>query len=228
MAAGKGTRMLPITLVKPKALIKVAGKPFIQHLFDRLFKAGYKDIGIVLGYKKEMIEDFIKEKKYDIKIIEQKELTGTGEAVRSCKDFVGDEDFIIVSGDNLYSSKDLANLNKKDEFCYVCTYEGDPEGYGQVVSDNGFLNEIVEKPEEKVSDRINIGLYKFTSDIFDAIKKIKPSERGELEITDAINLLAKEKKVKLIKIKDYWLDLINPEHMYEVSEFLTENGNDEG
>ena len=231
LAAGKGTRMLPITAVKPKPMIKVAGKPFLQYLIDRLLKAGYNEMGIVLGYKKEIIENFIKEKGYRIETIEQKNLIGTAEAVRVCRDYVDDENFIVVCGDNLYSPRDLSKLNKKDDYCYIYTHQGEYdeyigpiEIYGQVIVEDGFVKEIIEKPKKQVSDLINVGLYKFTPEIFDAIKSLKSSEKGELKITDAINILAKDKRVKVLEIKDYWVDMVGPENMYAISEFLVENG----
>ena len=82
------------------------------------------------------------------------------------------------------------------------------------------LKKIVEKPKKFIGNLINTGLYKFTPEIFEKIKKIKISKRGEYELTDAINLLAKEKKVKVKKIKDYWFDFGNPADIIKISRFL--------
>ncbi len=222
LAAGKGTRMLPITLKKPKPLVKVAGKPFLEHLIADLQGSGYSDIGIVVGYKKEMVESFVQSKGWEFELIEQKEQTGTGNAVKMCKDFAGKEEFVVVMGDNLYSPRDLARLAKMKGNC-VSVAKGDPSRYGAVVKDNGFLKEIVEKPQEYVSSLINVGLYRFTPEIFDALSKTKLSPRGELEITDAINLMAKSSKVRVLELKDYWLDLAKPEDIYTISEFVLKN-----
>jgi dTDP-glucose pyrophosphorylase len=223
LAAGKGTRMLPITMKKPKPLVKVAGKPFIEHLISNLKSAGYKDIGMVVGYKKEMIEEFIKSNGFNCTLIEQKEQNGTGSAVKVCEEFADGEDFIVVSGDNLYSPADLKKVGEMKGNC-VSVVKGDTAMYGAVVKDNGYLKKIVEKPEEYVSSMINVGLYKFTPKVFEALSRIKLSPRGELELTDAINLLAKDEKVCVLELKDYWLDLARPEDIYKISEFILKNG----
>jgi bifunctional UDP-N-acetylglucosamine pyrophosphorylase/glucosamine-1-phosphate N-acetyltransferase len=223
LAAGKGTRMLPITMKKPKPLVKVAGKPFIEHLIGNLKSAGYKDIGMVVGYKKEMIEEFVKSSGLKCALIEQKEQIGTGSAVKVCEEFADGKEFIVVSGDNLYSAADLKKIGETKGNC-VSVIKGDTTRYGAVVKDNGHLKEIVEKPEEYVSSLINVGLYKFTPRIFEALSRIKLSPRGELELTDAINLLAKDEKICVIELKDYWLDLAKPEDIYKVSEFILKSG----
>jgi bifunctional UDP-N-acetylglucosamine pyrophosphorylase/glucosamine-1-phosphate N-acetyltransferase len=117
-------------------------------------------------------------------------------------------------------------MNTDDKFCYIAGLKQDhPEKYGVLIEDgDDFLEEIIEKPKEFVGNLINAGLYKFTNDVFEKISKIKKSSRGEYEITDVISLLAKEKKVKIKKIKDCWHDFGNPEDVEKLSKFL-ENGN---
>ena len=93
-----------------------------------------------------------------------------------------------------------------------------------LITDDGFLKEIKEKPKKYVGNLINTGMYKFTPDVFKKLSKIKKSPRGEYEITDAVTLLAKEKKVKVIRIDDHWLDFGNPGDIVKLSKFL-KNGN---
>jgi L-threonylcarbamoyladenylate synthase len=112
-------------------------------------------------------------------------------------------------------------MNIEGKYNYVAgVYHKNPEKYGVLVENNGFLKKVVEKPKEFVGNLINTGLYKFTPEIFSKLPKIKKSPRGEYEITDAINLLAKEKKVKIQKIKDFWLDFGNPADIIKISYFL--------
>ena len=120
-------------------------------------------------------------------------------------------------------------MNIDNEFCYIAGLKQEhPEKYGVLIEDgDDFLEKIIEKPKEFVGDLINAGLYKFTSEVFDKIDKIKKSPRGEYEITDAVSLLAEEKKVKVKKIKDYWYDFGKPEDIKKLSEFLN-NGNNPG
>ncbi len=227
-AAGKGTRMLHLTKNKSKHLINVQKKPFLSYLLDNLLKAGYKEIILIVGYKGQKIKDFLKEYNYNdhkIRVINQfdilkKEEYGTLCPLKCVKDIIK-ENFLMVYGDNLYSVEDLKSFNIDDKYNYVAGFiHKHPEKYGVFVSDNGFLKEIIEKPKKYVGDLINTGLYKFTPEIFDKISQICKSSRGEYELTDAITLLAKEKKVKIKRIQDYWFDFGNPGDIMKVSKFL--------
>ena len=223
LAAGKGVRMLPLTRDKPKPLIEIDGKPFLMHLLERLHTAGFedKDIAIVVGYKGEKIEDFLDEHNLAITAIAQQALLGTGDALYHAREFVDEEDFMVVGGDNLFSADDLLRIQQDDEFCYVAGWKvEDPSRYGVLVCKGDVLLEIVEKPKEFVGDLINAGLYKFTPDIFEALEQIEISERGELELTDAISLLAEGRKVKVMMLQDYWLDLGKKEDIEKIETFL--------
>lgn len=231
-AAGKGVRMLDLTKNKSKHLIKVQKKPFLSYLLDNLLKAGYKEIILIVGYKGEKIKEFLKEYNHNghkIKIINQFDILGKKEYGTLCplkcvKDIIK-ENFLMVYGDNLYSIKDLRSFNIDDKYNYVAGFiHQHPEKYGVFVSDNGFLKEIIEKPKKYIGNLINTGLYKFTPEIFDKISQICKSPRGEYELTDAITLLAKERKVKVKRIQDYWLDFGSPGDILKVSKFLKGNG----
>jgi bifunctional UDP-N-acetylglucosamine pyrophosphorylase/glucosamine-1-phosphate N-acetyltransferase len=227
-AAGQGTRMLNLTKKKSKHLINVLKKPFLTYLLDNILAAGYDDLILVIGYKKEKWEEFLKIYKYNLKVINQFEILGGREkeygtacAIKCVEKLIGKENFVSVYGDNLFSVKDLKEMKINDSYNYVAGYfHKNPKKYGVLKIENGFLKEIVEKPKKFVGNLINTGLYKFTPEIFEKIKKIKISPRGEYELTDAINLLAKEKKVKVKKINDYWLDFGNPADIIKISKFL--------
>ncbi|TFB08157.1 hypothetical protein E3V08_05245 [Candidatus Atribacteria bacterium MT.SAG.1] len=227
-AAGKGVRMLHLTKNKSKHLIKVCQKPFLTYLLDNLFKAGYKEIILIVGYKGEKIKEFLEEYNhngYKIKVIDQFDTLEKGEygtlCPLKCVKNIIKENFLMVYGDNLYSAKDLKSFDIDDKYNYVAGFiHQHPEKYGVFISNNGFLKEIIEKPEKYVGNLINTGLYKFTPEIFDKISQISKSSRGEYEITDAITLLAKEKKVKIKKIQDYWFDFGNPGDILKISKFL--------
>jgi len=243
-AAGQGTRMLHLSENKSKHLICVKDRPFLAYLLDNLVLAGYSDIILVVGFKKELMDDFkdkflkcspvfkeekINSSKIKIQIVDQHEILGPKEKeygtacpVKCVKDIVGNDSFIYVYGDNLFSVGDLKLMNIDDGFCYIAGLKQEhPEKYGVLIEDgDDFLEEIIEKPKEFVGNLINAGLYKFTPEVFNKISEIKKSSRGEYEITDVISLLAKEKKVKIRKIKDYWHDFGNPEDVQKLSNFL--------
>lgn len=241
-AAGQGTRMLHLSKDKPKHLIMVNDRPFLSYLLDSLFFAGYRDIILVGGYIQELMEDFVNNYKppeqgeFKIKLVNQfecfdpKEKYGTACPLMCAKDII-DEQFLYICGDNLFSISDLKEMNIDDEYCYVAGLLNDhPEKYGVLVPGPGgypddFLEKIVEKPKEFVGNLINAGLYKFTLDVFDKLPQITKSPRGEYEITDVLSLLAKEKKVKIRKIKDFWKDFGNPDDVEKVSEFLKHGSN---
>jgi len=221
MAAGKGTRVLPLTENTPKVLVEVSGKPFLYYVLKNLQKAGYDEFGIIVGYKKEKFPEFLKKYGFKATLIEQTEQKGTGHAVMQVKDFAGKDNFIVLGGDNLWSENDLKEIAKDDDLNYVAGYKvNNPEKYGVLVTKGDSLVEIKEKPKEFVGNLINTALYKFTPEIFEALDKIKLSPRGEYELTDAITILSKRGKVKVIKVKDWWLDLGCKEDIPKIEEFL--------
>jgi len=221
MAAGKGTRMLPLTENTAKVLIEINGKPFLYYVLKNLQKAGINEFGIVIGYKKEQFQQFLDKYGFNATLIEQTEQKGTGHALMQAEEFVKNENFIALGGDNLCSDNDFKTIAKDDNLNYIGGIESKtPERYGVLVVDGDQLKEIKEKPKEFVGSLINTGLYKFTSDIFEALMEIKESERGEYELTDAISLLAAQGKVKVHIISDYWIDLGSKEDIPTVEEAL--------
>jgi len=225
-AAGRGTRMLHLVKNKPKQLIRTCDAPFLSYLLDNILNAGYKELILVVGHKKEKIEEFLKKYKYNVQVINQfevlgKDKYGTACALECVEDTIGTENFIMVYGDHLFSARDFKAFNIDDKYNYMaCLKHEHPEKYGVLDIKNGFLKNVVEKPKKYIGNLINIGLYKFTPEIFEKLKKVKLSERGEYELTDAINFLAEEKKMKVREIHDYWLDLSNPADVIRVSNFL--------
>lgn len=225
-AAGQGTRMLQLTNDKSKHLIKVNGKPFLAYVLDNLLKAGYEDIVLVVGYESKLVEDFLKEYEYKAKVINQFDVLGPKEKIygTACplmcvKDI--SEPFLYICGDNFYSVEDLKAMNVEDDFSYVAGLKNDhPENFGVLIAEGEFLKKIVEKPKEFIGDLVNTSLYKFTPEIFKKVFQIEKSPRGEYEITDAVSLLAQEKKVKVKTIKDFWMDFGRPEDIEKFSEFL--------
>jgi len=225
LAGGRGKRMKELTKFLPKPLIKIQNRPFLKYVIQNLIKAGITEIGIVVHYKKEKIEEFLKENKIKAELIEQSSPLGTGHAIKAAENFVNNENFIVVMGDNYYSEEDIKNMIIDDDFEYVAGLKHkNPEKYGVLVEQNNFLTDMPEKPKIFVSDLINIALYKFTPRIFKALEDIPKSERGEYEINDAIKKLAKEKRVKVIKVKNNWLDLGCPEDIPKLERFFKNAG----
>lgn len=227
-AAGKGTRMLHLATNKPKHLIKVRNRPFLYYVLRNLKEAGITKMILVIGHKKEAMEEFTREyrNEFPIELVDQFEIAGTekyGTAIpiQCVRNAVSGESFIAIFGDNMYSPEDIRSLAVDDTYTYISGFKhSHPERYGVLLTHDEFLEDIIEKPKEFVSNLINTGLAKFTPEIFNAIDRVSISPRGEYELTDAIRILAKQGKVKVKEIKDYWFDFGNPADIIKVSEFL--------
>jgi len=237
LAAGKGTRMLNYSKNQPKHLINVGDKPFLYYHFNNLKQAGFSEIVVVIGYKKEKMEEFAKKygHEFNLTLINQFEKIGTEKYGTACpveavEDVITRENFIVVNGDDLFAINDLKEIKKLDDnFSYAAGLRDKyPEYYGIFKMQNEYLEKIIEKPKPNIEFDasqpekylINAGLYKFTPEIFKAIKKIEKSPRGEYELTDAITLLAQEKKVKVFPITNRRLTFSNPDDIKKMEEFL--------
>ena len=220
LAAGKGTRMLPLTADRPKHMIPVNGRPFVDYIIESLRGAGLTEIAFIVNYKKEVLEAHLNENYPDVITIDQEKPLGTGHAVLCAQKFVEKEEFIVVMGDNLYSARDVRNVAESIRNVVAGLEVDDPTKYGVLVSDGPYVTSIVEKPKDPPSSLINTGLYRFTPEIFELLADLKPSQRGEYEITDALNILAHQKKLLLYELKDYWLDFGKPEDLVRVEAFL--------
>lgn len=217
LAAGKGTRMGPLTENRPKVMIPIANKPFLEILIDNLKDAGIKDIILVTNYKKDVIKNHFDN---SVEYVVQKKTSGTANALKEVG-LIKDK-FLVLMGDNLISKEDVKNLIKMENTVSVVESEN-PCLYGVVEINKGKVNDIVEKPSAPKSNFINSGVYVFDKDIFRAIKNTKKSERNEYELVDSIKLLIKEgKEFKTYKLKE-WLDLGNPFDILALNElFLKE------
>ena len=201
-------------------MIEVNGKPFLYHLIERIKKAGFDELAIVIGHKMEKVIEWCEKEGIKAKFIIQEEQKGTGHAIGLLKDWSNGEQFVVVMGDNIYSEKDLKILKEKDEYCKILCLKGDSRPFGELIVDGDFLVRIREKAPDIITGLINSGAYKFTPEIFDEIKNLKPSPRGEYEVTDALSALAKEGKVKIIEMKDYWINFTSLDDIKVTEDFL--------
>lgn len=213
LAAGKSTRTYPLTLTKPKPLLKVANKTILDYNLEAL-KDVAEEIMIVVGYKKGMISEFIKRNypKLKIKFIEQHKQLGTGHAVYILKNHIKDR-FILLMGDNIYSKEDIIKIGKH-KYSILVKRVKNWQNFGVVKEENNVLVDIVEKPKDFISNLVNCGLYSLDKTIFGIIKNIKKSERHEYELTDAIKTLSIKDRLYCVNSKScrqisYSWDLLN-------------------
>lgn len=238
MAAGKGTRMLELSADKPKHLIDVKDRPFLYYSLHNIKAAGFEEIILIVGHKKEKMEEFAQQysQEFNLQLVDQFEKMGTekyGTAmpVAAAEQIVGNKNFVVINGDDLYAKEDLKRMRELDDnFNYAGGMAtDDPSPYGLLKADgDNFLDRIIEKPKPDVDFdasrprdyTVNIGMYKFTPEIFAAIKNIGLSPRGEYELTDAVSLLAREKKVRVIPVTGKWKSFTNPDDVKKMEEYL--------
>jgi UDP-N-acetylglucosamine diphosphorylase/glucosamine-1-phosphate N-acetyltransferase len=232
LAAGEGARLQPITLTRPKHLISIGGKPILEHCLTAIKACGISEIVIVVHYMAEAIREYFGSgEKLGLKIeyAYQKGVLGTGNAAGVAEPYV-DGDFLLVYGDLLFTAEALKKVlethnRKKPSATLSVVHVERPEDYGIVeLKDDGRVKRIIEKPrrEEAPTNLANAGLYVFSPEIFEKVKRISASSRGEWEITDAIELLIKEEKpVFAVEIsKDEWFDIGRPWDLLEANHWV--------
>lgn len=225
---GQGTRLRPLTHTGPKQLIKVAGKAVSQWGIEALRDAGIKEFAIILGenFPEKVIEYYGDGSKLGVSItyIYQGKARGLADAVYRAKDFVKGENFVVYLGDNIVLQGLDLMVGEGNYNAVLLARVSNPQRFGVVVVKDGRVVRLVEKPKEPISDLALVGVYRFTPDIFKEIERLKPSWRGELEITDAIQGLVNDNaEVKYKVIDGWWKDTGTPEDLLEANYVLLDN-----
>jgi glucose-1-phosphate thymidylyltransferase len=224
---GHGTRLRPLTHTGPKQLIPIANKPISQYVLEDLRNSGIHEIAIILG---DIMPEKVKShygdgSKFGVNItyLYQERPAGIAHAVGLTEKFVGENPFVVYLGDNLLKGgitkfvQEFQN-NKYDAMVLLCEVEN-PQQFGVAELDNkGRLIKLIEKPKKPPSNYALTGIYFFTPVIFKMIKKLKPSWRGELEITEAIQMLLEEGyNVAYRIVKGWWKDTGTIEDIIEAN-----------
>jgi len=216
LSGGRGTRLRPLTHTAAKQLVPVANRPILFHVLDNLQKAAVNDVGIVISPETgQAIRDAVGDgRQWGMKIsfIEQAEPLGLAHAVKVARPYLGNNSFVMYLGDNLIGSgieSFRCDFEKSGALASILLKEVDnPSSFGIAeVDDQQRVLSLIEKPRQPKSKLALVGIYFFTAKIHEAIDKITPSWRGELEITDAIQLLLSQGgKVLSHRIDAWWLD----------------------
>lgn len=215
LAAGEGTRMRPLTEDTPKPLLPVAGKPIIQHTIDDISDV-VDEIIVVAGYRKEQVEDYFSGT--DVRVVEQEEALGTADAALKAKEYVEGKT-MVINGDDIYSVSP-GDIKSHDTAILVERVEN-PENYGVIQVDDSNITAIEEKPEDPESDLVNTGFYVVQEDFFSLLDDVEESERGEYEITDAVEKYIEEREMNTIEAEK-WLPCSYPWQLIEANERLLE------
>jgi glucose-1-phosphate thymidylyltransferase len=214
LAGGTGSRLYPLTKVTNKHLLPVYDKPMIYYPLFTLKESGIKDVLIVSGPEHSIVfkkllgtgKDFGMRFSYAV----QKNPGGIAHALALAKKFIGKDKFVVILGDNIINDNItpyVKDFLKQGEGAKVLLKKvKNPKAYGVCVVKNRHVINIEEKPKNPKSDLAVIGLYMYDSMVFDIIKKLKPSKRGELEITDVNNAYLKKNLLTYNVLKGFWGD----------------------
>ncbi len=228
LAGGHGTRLRPLTFTGNKHLLPIANKPMVFYGLEHLRNAGIKDIAVILGPLREGFAELVGNGSsfgVNLTYIEQPIPLGLAHAALISKDFMHGDPFIMYLGDNLLRDGVLPFKRKFEREkldCVIGVSEAkDPTRFGVVELANGKVVSLVEKPKHPKSNLALVGVYVFGPKIFDAISKIKPSARNELEITEAIQQLINDGgKVGFEKVTGWWKDTGRPEDLLEANQLV--------
>ncbi len=216
MAAGDGKRMKPLTETRPKVMLPVAGKPILEHLLIALKKAGIDEAVLIVRHKKESIIEYFtpKEEELGMKInfVEQGEETGTASAILSAENEI-DGTFVAVAGDIITDSENIAKVIKEHEGTITLGVKKvkNPHEYGIVEITEGKVSLFEEKPKYPKTELANLSIYCMEKSVFEEIKKLKESKRGEYEIVDLFI------GAKAVEVEGYWQDVGYPWHLLDAN-----------
>ncbi len=196
LAAGKGSRLYPVTKVIAKPLLPLANRMTIEYAFDQLKECGIQDICVVVGENEQEVKTALGDgSRFAVRLAyaRQHQPLGLAHALASTRSFVGEDDFALYLGDAVYgdSLAPIVQIFRESGACNVNLVKevDDPRAFGVANIERGRITKLVEKPEHPESNFAMAGFYVFRPKIWGAIAGLKPSARGELEITDAIQAL---------------------------------------
>jgi glucose-1-phosphate thymidylyltransferase len=232
LAGGHGTRLRPITHTRAKQLVPIANKPIIHYAVESMVEAGIKEIGVIIGKNgADIIESLRNGSDFGAELyyLKQEFPLGLADCVRIAKDFLADDSFVMYLGDNMIEISLSEFLNKPTAAAakiLLCKVDN-PRQFGVAdIDEHGKIVKLVEKPSEPPSDLALVGVYVFSPEIHKAVEAIKPSARGELEITDAIQwLLDAGMEVDYEVLSGWWIDTGKKDSLIECNRLVLDTIN---
>jgi len=206
LAAGEGQRLKPFTVLKPKVMIHIANKPILQYVVEALVLNGVRHIVMVVGYRKEQVQDYFgsgEKLGVEIDYVVQRQQLGTAHALKQARDVVGDS-FLVLPGDNIIKPDTIAQLVEAKPGIILVKRQENISKYGVVTTKKGMVEEIVEKPQEATSKLVNTGIYALDRGILEFIE-----EEGELPMV-LENMVTQGYQIAAQETDDTWLDAVYP------------------
>ncbi|HEC81939.1 MAG TPA: hypothetical protein ENI42_05910 [Thermoplasmatales archaeon] len=214
LAAGEGKRLKPFTETMPKVMIPVANKPIVEHVINAVFKSGVEEVILVVGYKKETVMDYLREKENITYVVQDKQL-GTAHALLQAEKHV-DEPFIVLAGDNIIDHKSIIKLIKSEsEVSMLIKEHSLPSKYGVVFLKGNIVERIVEKPENEKSRFISTGIYRFPPMVFNEIEKL--ASQGVYDLTSLLQMFINQGKKVEALVANKWMDVVYPWDIIDVN-----------
>jgi glucose-1-phosphate thymidylyltransferase len=228
LSGGAGTRLRPITHTSAKQLVPVANKPVLFYGLEAMRAAGIDDVGIVVGETRAEIEAAVGDgSRFGLRVtyLPQEAPLGLAHAVLIAEEFLGDSPFVMYLGDNLLKegiAPFVRDFERSEPDALILLQRvNDPSEYGIAELQDGRVVQLVEKPSEPRSDLALVGVYLFTPAVFESVKAITPSARGELEITDAIqHMIDRGLRVEPHTVTGWWKDTGKLEDMLEANRLI--------
>ncbi len=226
--AGSGTRLRPLTLTIPKVLLRVAGKPILAHIIEKIIDLPLNEVIFIVGHLGEQIEEYVKDNfRFRTRFIYQKEQLGLGHAIYLTKDFVEpDDDLLILLGDTIFETS-LSEVVKSEKSLIAVKEMENPSRFGVVQLDGAKVVGFVEKPEKFVSNLAIVGIYFIKgSDIFlqglEENIKNDIKTKGEFQLTDGLqSLVGKGAEIGIFPVEG-WCDCGKPETLLATNQYLLE------
>ncbi len=230
LAGGMGTRLKPLTNITNKHLIPVYNKPMILYPLGTLIRSGIKEILIVSGrdHAGHFIEFLGSGKEYGVKLTYkvQDEAGGIAQALLLAEDFADEKPITVILGDNIFENNFLKSVKSFRKGARVFLKKvSDPERFGVPALNKKNVLNIIEKPKDPPTPYAVTGIYQYDKDVFRIIKKLKPSNRGELEITDVNNAYIKKGNLKAEFIKGFWSDAGTFDSLARATQWVKGNKN---
>lgn len=206
LAAGEGQRLRPFTSLKPKVMLSIANRPILSYVVEAVARNGIKKIIMVVGYKKELLQDYFGDGEQfgvDISYVTQKQQIGTGHALKTAEKSAA-KTFIVLPGDNVIEPSTIAAMVRLDSPTILVRKSENASKYGVVIAEGGQAKQIIEKPSQPESNLVNTGIYLLDRDIFAFLE-------NERDLTAALqNMIASGRVLAARETTAPWLDVVYP------------------